>query len=814
MAENKIDITSPETSDPLAPYAGFGGKAGRTMAGSEPHWPQHPTASENAPNIIVVLCDDLGYSDLGCYGSEIATPHIDQMAAGGLRYTNFHVNPMCSPTRASLLTGLNPHDAGVGHVAHGDPGFPGYALELTDHCATLAEILRDNGYSTFMLGKWHLCKEADKHPAGDRNSWPLQRGFDQFYGILGGFTNFHHPDRLIEGNSFLDMDEYPDGYYLTDDLTDRAIKMVREVRTSHPRKPFFMYLAHPAVHAPLQAKASDIARYEGKYEAGWNALRQQRYERQKEIGLIAPDTVLPQPNTEKDNDVPDWESLTQEQKEVFARYMEVYAGMVDNVDQNFGRLRQALEETGEWENTIVLFTSDNGASREGENFGGSHYFELVTARQGDKGEQNLQDDHSRIDIMGGPQTLPHYPRGWAMVGNTPFRLYKINTHAGGHQVPMIMSWPAGNLGGGGGGGSEGSGAGGSAGDGAGGSSGSSAGSATSTNFRRQYLHVTDVLPTLCEMVGAEMPTHRQGKPVKPIVGASFTHTFADPDSKSRHTEQYYECQGHRGIYRDGWEVVSLHYPSTHFNDEEWELFDLRSDPTEANNLAEAMPEKVRELSEAWDEAAKRYQVYPLDEGLWVRWVAHPEWHSDYAEPVTVYPGDPSLEHWRASRLINRRSFSISVSLDYKSGDQGTLLAHGDQGGGYGLYVEGGELTYIHNYYGRIRTISGGKLPEGAKEITLEAKTGEELTWDISLSVDGKAVGSDTDFDMYATIAPFQGIDVGIDRRSPVSWEIHERHGTFPYSGTLHHATWTPGEFGHFGGPEMLQMLREAGSKYE
>ena len=253
---------------------------------------------------------------------------------------------------------------------------------------------------------------------------------------------------------------------------------------------------------------------------------------------------------------------------------------------------------------------------------------------------------------------------------------------------------------------------------------------------------------------------------------------------------------------------------THFNDEEWELFDLRSDPTEANNLAKAMPEKVRELSEAWDEAAKRYQVYPLDEGLWVRWVAHPEWHSDYAEPVTVYPGDPSLEHWRASRLINRRSFKVSVSLDYKEGDQGTLFAHGDQGGGYGLYVEGGEVTYIHNYYGRVRTISGGKLPEGTKEICIDAQTTDELKWNITLLVDGTEVGSDTEFDMYATIAPFQGIDVGIDRRSPVSWDIYLRHGTFAYTGVLHSATWTPGEFGSFGGPEMLKMLREAGSKYE
>ncbi len=794
-----------------APYANFEGRVGRTFAGSEPHWPKPATAPDQAPNVIVILCDDLGYSDLGCYGSEISTPHIDQMAAEGLRYTNFHVNPMCSPTRASLLTGLNPHDAGVGHVAHGDPGFPGYALELTDHCATVAEIFRDSGYSTMMLGKWHLCKESDKHPAGNRNSWPLQRGFDQFYGILGGFTNFHHPDRMIEGNSFCDMDSYPDDYYLTDDLTDRAITMIREIRTSHPRKPFFMYLAHPAVHAPLQAKAADIARYEGRYQDGWNEIRQHRYERQKELGLISADVVLPPPNSEPNNDVDPWDSLAPEHQELFARYMEVYAGMVDNVDQNFGRLRAALEETGEWDNTIVLFTSDNGASREGENVGGSHYFELVAARQGDQSSDNLEDDYKRIDIMGGPQTLPHYPRGWAMVGNTPFRLYKINTHAGGHQVPMILSWPAGGIGAGAGTADtvgDGSSAGGMA------SVANDADGTASHNFRRQYLHVTDVLPTLCEMVGLDMPTHRHGKELKTLAGTSFVHTFEEPDSESRHTEQYYETQGHRGMYQDGWEVVALHHPLTPFSDEEWELFNLAEDPTEANNLADAHPEKVAQLSAAWDEAAKRYQVYPLDEGAWVRWVAHPEWHSDYAEPVTVRPGDPSLEHWRGIRLIGRRSFKVSVSLDYQAGDSGTLFAHGDQGGGYGLYVENGELLYIHNHYGRMRVINGGKLPAGAQEIGVEAAATDDLKWDVKLAVDGIEVGRDTGFDMFLTIAPFQGIDVGIDRRSPVSWDIYTRHGNFPFTGTLHCATWTPGEFGSFGGPEMLETLREMGRKYE
>ena len=760
------------------PYARFEGEIRRTMAGSEPYWPPRATPPADSPNVVVILVDDLGYSDLSCFGSEIDTPNVDALANGGLRYTNFHVNPMCSPTRASLLTGLNAHDAGIGHVVHSDPGYPGHAMELTQNCVTAAEVFRANGYATHMVGKWHLCKDSDKSPGGDRNSWPVQRGFEDFYGFLGGFTNFHQPDRMVEGNSLVEVDQWPDDYYLTDDLTDRAISMVRQTKASNPDRPFFLYFSHGAVHAPLQAKNSDIERHRGAYEAGWDTIRQRRYERQIELGLIAPGTVLPPRNSEADNEVKPWDDLTPIEKELFARYMEIYAAMVQSVDESLGRLRVALEEIGEWDNTIVLFTSDNGASREGEIDGCSQYFEKLSPAPG-----GLELDHSRLDIMGGPQTLPHYPRGWAMACNTPFRLYKVNTHNGGHQVPMILSWPARFDGGG--------------------------------EFRRQYQHVTDVLPTLIDVIGLTVPDQHNGHALKPMAGSSFGSTIGEPNEPSRHTEQYYELGGHRGMMVDGWQAVTLHRPMTSFGDHEWELYNLLEDPTEANDLAAALPEKVAELAAAWEDAAHRYQVYPLDEGSFWRWTVRSPWVEAYTDrPVKVVTGTPNLENWRCGEIVHFRSFTVEVDLEYGAGDQGTLFAHGDQGGGYGLYVIDGVLTYIHNGYGQMREVPAGEVAAGVTSIVADFAAGDASTWDLTLRVDGAEVAAAAGLPQLLAIAPFQGFDVGIDRMSPVSWRLYEQHGTFPFTGTLHSATWTPGEYSGAFGEGMLEMLREMGSAYE
>jgi arylsulfatase len=766
-----------------AAYEGFGGRVGRTVAGSDPWWPARPTPPPGAPNVVVILTDDLGYADLGCYGSEIATPNLDRLAAEGLRYTNFHVTPMCSPTRASLLTGLNSHLAGVGHVAHSDPGYPGYAMELSDHAVTLAETLRGAGWSTFMAGKWHLCKDTDLHEAADKHSWPCQRGFDRFYGILDGFTNFHQPHRLYEDNHAVPVDEYPDDYYFTDDLTDRAITWIREAKASNPAKPFLLYLAHGAVHAPLQAKAEDVERYRGAYDAGWDEIRRRRFERQQELGIVEPGVGLPPRNAEPSHDVLPWDDLTDDQRRLFARYMEVFAGMVDNVDQSFGRLRAALEALGEWENTIVVFTSDNGGSREGEETGTTAYFRTLVGSNGPGFGDAFDEDLARIDLAGTAQTLAHYPRGWAMVSSTPFRLYKINTHSGGQQVPLLVSWPARLAG-------------------------------HAGQLRRQYQHVTDLMPTLLELVAVVAPTERQGLPVHPPAGASLVPTLTDPGAPSTHREQYYEMIGHRGYYRDGWEVVTLHLPQTPFGDHEWELYHLAEDPTELRNLAAEHPEKVAELAAAWEQAAWANQVYPLDEGSAVKWVVRPPSEDVYEEPVTIVPGTPQLERYRCLKLINFRNFAVEIDLEYRGGDQGILVAHGDQGGGYAVYVEDGELAFVHNGYGLMRTMHAGAVPDGARRITLSVEAPGQLTWHVALSVDGAQVAREEGFRALTAMAPFEGIDVGIDRRSPVSWDLYERHRTFPWTGVLHRARYVPGELAPDAGVRWLDLLRQMGQRFE
>jgi arylsulfatase A-like enzyme len=765
------------------PYGGFQGTVGRVFATSEPWWPPRPTPPPDAPNVVVMLADDLGYADLGCYGSEIETPNLDSLAGQGFQFTNFHVTPMCSPTRAALLTGLNSHDAGVGHVAHSDPGFPGYAMELSEHSSTLAEVFRDNGYATLMVGKWHLAKDSHCSASGPRHSWPLQRGFDRFYGFLDGFTNFHQPHRLVEDNHLVEVDRYDDDYYLTDDLTTRAIRMIRETKASNPAQPFFLYFAHGAVHAPLQAKRADIEKYAEVYRAGWDRIRESRWQRQRELGIVPENAELPPRNSEPMHDVKAWDDLTAREQELYARYMAVFAGMVDNVDQNFGRLRDALDEMGELDNTIVVFLSDNGGSREGEVTGTSQYFRTLTHQVVDgAGDDELDVDYERLDLIGGPQTLAHYPRGWAMVSSTPFRLYKINTHLGGHSVPFLLSWPR-RFG-------------------------------AEPQARDQFAYVTDVFPTLLDLIGIERSSERNGRALKPLAGASVVPVLDDPVAPAPHTEQVFEMLGHRGFYRDGWEIVSLHLPRTPFGDHEWELYDLRADPTELRNLATEHPDKVAELAEAWEDAAWRYQIFPLDEGTGLRYVQRPPWDDVLLEPITLGRDTPSLERYRSYVLVQQRSFVVTTLVEHGAGDDGMLVAHGDQGGGYALCIEDGRLRYVHNAFGVMSEIDGGALEPGAHEITLDIENPGGLRWNVRMLVDGAEVARADGLRAFVGMAPFEGIDVGIDRRSPVSWRIYEQHGPFPYRGTIRSVTYTPGEMAPDHGARWLDVLREMGRKFD
>ena len=751
------------------------------MAGSEPSWPSRAVAPDGAPNIVIVLVDDVGFSDLGCYGGEIDTPHLDRLAAEGIRFSNFHVNPMCSPTRAALLTGVNAHAAGVGHVSQDDPGFPGYRGELAANVATAAEILRDAGYATLAVGKWHLCRDADCSAAGPKHSWPLQRGFERYYGFLEGFTNLHHPHQLIDDNHVVERDEYPAGYFLTDDLTERAISFVKERKAANPCQPFFLYLAHGAAHAPLVAKAADVSRYQSVYGAGWDEIRRRRHERQIQLGLLPSGTALPDRNGEDGDDVAAWDDLSPTEQTVFARYMAVYAAMVDELDQSIGQLRSTLEMMGEWDNTVLVFLSDNGASREGQSTGTTNYYSHLRLGS-DAGDTEV--DATRLDLIGSPRAMSHYPRGWAMASNTPFRLYKCNTHAGGHRVPCIWHWPAGLA-------------------------------AHAGSTRTHYGHCVDVLPTLLDVVGLTPPTERDGRPLKLMNGVSLAPLLRDGSSAELHLEQYYELQGNLGFYADGWEIVTRRTRQTPFSESDWELYDVRADPTETTDLAARHPEKVVELAARFAAAARDNQVYPLDEGSAWRWVVRPPHDRVYEEPVTIWPGTPTLDRWRSSRLIWFRSCTITIALNVVPGDRGVLLAHGDQGGGYAVYVDDDRLVAIHNDgHGRMHTIDGGAIEPGDHLVSLTIEAPGNFRWRFALGVDGVERARLEDAAMLFPMAPFEGIDIGVDRRSPVSWELFEREGPFPFTGALAWVRYEPGELAPDAGERFLDVLKEMGARFE
>jgi arylsulfatase A-like enzyme len=764
-------------------YDNFGGSVAGTMVNSESWWPPRPQPPAGAPNVVVIIVDDVGFADIGCFGGEIRTPNLDRLAADGVRLANFHVNPMCSPTRASLLTGMNSHSVGVGHVAQDDPGFPGYAGELASDVNTAAEVFRANGYATFMVGKWHLAKDSDIGPDGPRHSWPLQRGFDRYYGILDAFTNLHHPHELVIDNSHPSIDSYPDGYYLTDDLTTQAIAMVKAQKTANVEQPFFLYVAHPAAHAPLLAKADDIDRYRGVYEKGWDEIRLARHARQIELGIIAPDTPLSPRPTEAGDDVVAWDSLDPQSQQLFAREMAVFAGMVDCIDQSVGTLRAALEQMGEWENTIVVFCSDNGASREGQANGTTNYYNYLTAMLNDWDTRAL--DAARLDLIGSPQAMSHYPRGWANAGNTPFRLYKINTHAGGHSVPFIMHGP-----------------------GVGAAVGAGA-------VRSQYQHVTDVLPTLIAMAGVVVPAMRDGVPVRSMHGSSMVPVLASSGAPSTHGPQYTEMLGHRHFTDGQYEIVTRRVQRTPFTDDDWELYDVVADPVQLNDLAAGDRERVLDLARQFDEAAWANQVYPLDEGSGYRWIIRPPDVDVYDKPVTLWPGTPTLNRWRSSRLIWSRSFRITVSFSCSAGDRGTLVAHGDQGGGYALVVDAGRVGFaLNDGHGGMTRLDLGALADGAHVLVADVEAPGKQRWNWQFSLDGKAVASLPDVAALFPMAPFEGINVGIDRRSPVDWARSVADGPFAYTGTINSVRYEPGELAPDNGARFVDFLRSMGSRYE
>jgi arylsulfatase len=538
-----------------------------TTADSTPAPLVIPHAAPGSPNVVFIVLDDLGFSDLGPYGSEIATPSIDALAKAGLRFNNFQTHAICSTTRAALLTGRVAHAVGMKDLAGNDTGFPNARGRITPAAATVAQMLQANGYSTYGVGKWHLLPHADMLASSPRTDWPLQKGFDRFYGFLSGWTDQYHPS-LVEDNHSLVTPDHP-GYHFTTDIVDHAIHYLREGQQANTGRPFFLYLATGAVHAPHQAPPEYIDKYKTVYAKGWDAIRAERFAREKAMGLIPRDTVMPPRNA----DDRAWSDLTQDERTVYARYMAVYAGFVEHTDAQIGRLVDYLKQSGQFDNTIIFLLSDNGAAPEAGPEGS------FTSPYG--GRLSVQDSLARLDDLGTERSEELYQRAWAMASVSPFKKYKLSMQLGGVRDPLIVVWPKGiaaNEGG---------------------------------AVRSQFLDVIDVAPTVLDVAGVTAPTIFAGVPQMPIHGASFLDVLRDAHAPAPRDTQVFELRGERAIYHDGWRAVSVHAPGTPYDQDRWELYDDTRDFAEAHDLAAQYPDRLKAMQDLWWREARTYGVLPL-----------------------------------------------------------------------------------------------------------------------------------------------------------------------------------------------------------
>lgn len=719
------------------------GHVGRTYADSTPWWPEPVRPRAGAPDVIMVVLDDVGFGSLGCFGSEIRTPAMDGLAANGLAYTNFHVTPLCSPTRASLLTGRNHHSVGMSMLSNADSGFPGKRGFVGHNAAMVQELLRDNGYNTAALGKWHLTPMDQTTSAGPFDQWPLGRGFERYYGFLEGLNDQFFPE-LVQDNTRTEPPTSPEqGYHLTEDLIDHAIDYISDRASISPDKPYFLYLALGAAHCPHQSPQEYLHAVRGRYDEGWDVLRERRLARQKELGIVPPETEL----APRNDGVLPWDELSEPDRTVMARLQEAFAAMLEHTDDQLARLLAHLERLGRRENTLIVLLSDNGASQEGGAIGNTN---TIAYENGDT--MPVTHAMQQLDEIGTWRCHSNYPWGWAQAGNTPLKRYKQNVHAGGVRAPLLVSWPA---------------------------------AIRESGLREQFHHVIDVAPTLLDIIGVSAPEVRAGVPQLPLHGASIRYTFDEPHAPSRRKTQYFEMYGHRAIYHDGWKAVAYHEPGTAYGQDRWELYYLPDDFSECHDLAEARPEKLHELIGRWESEAERYQVFPLDDRNFAERAA--KYHSA-ASPrrrsrFELHPGMDRIPGG-VTPLIYDRSYRIDVLAECSSADTGVLLAHGDVNGGYVLFLAEGCLQYEYNHQGtRYHVTAPAAFGHGPHRLSLSFQRTGSLRGEASLLVDGIEHGAGIIASTARYMLSWQGLQIGRDPLSPVSSQ-YPRGSAF--TGTLDH----------------------------
>ena len=721
-------------------YERFKGVIGRTYNESTPWWPVPKRIGDDSPNIIIILLDDTGFSHFGCYGSNIETPNFDSLAEGGLRYTNFHTTALCSPTRACLLTGRNHHSVGMRAISNFNPGFPNMRGYITPHAATLAEILRDDGYATFEVGKWHLCPMEQASVAGPFDHWPLQRGFNRFYGFMQGETDQFYPE-LTYDNHPIDPPYTPEeGYHITEDLINKSIQFIRDHKSIRPDQPFFLYLATGATHAPHQASKAFIEKYRGRFDAGWDIIREEWYKKQLEMGIIPPNTNLAPRNP----GVQPWEELSSNMKRFALRLQEAFVGFLDHTDHHIGRLISFLEELGEFDNTLIILLSDNGASMEGGHTGVMDEFKFFNAVSEDV--DAIQD---RLDDIGGPHSHSNIPWGWAQAGNSPLKWYKSHIFGGGVRDPLIIHWPDRIK--------------------------------DKGSFRNQFHYITDIAPTILDILKIEPPSMFRGYNQIPMSGTSMNYTFNSPKVKSRKQVQHFEMFGHRGIWADGWKAVTVHRQGQLYDDEEWELYNLREDFSEWNNLAEKYPDKLRKLIDLWWVEAGKHGVLPLDDRRAELFRVRFEPGSPHAgREYTYFPPIAHLPS-EVSPAVGSRSWIMTADIERSNErDEGVIVAMGTQNCGYCWYIKDNLSVFDYNIFADHHIVrSETTVPPGECSIGVKfIREGRKGT--ITLMIDDKEYGS-IQVPYILRMISSTGFDIGRNSLSPIT---EDYKAPFNFTGTI------------------------------
>ena len=771
MNSRKVAVTLREY-EPGTPFPGI---IGKTVDESSPAWPAPNRAREGSPNVIIFVLDDVGFGQLSPFGGLVHTPTLDRLAAHGLRYSNMQTTALCSPSRGSILTGRNHHALGLSAITELSIGFPAHNGIMAAEHGFLSEMLLQRGYNTFAIGKWHLTPPEEGTLAGPFSRWPLGRGFERYYGFLGGDTDQWHPDLTYDNHPIEQPRTPEEGYHLNIDLADKAIEFIKDAHNNAPEKPFFMYYATGAGHAPHQVEKEWVEPYRGRFDDGWDAYREAVLQRQVEMGIVEPNTAL----SERDPDVPAWDSLSEEEQRMYSRQMETYAGFVTQTDYHFGRIIDYLEGLGELDNTIVVVISDNGPSAEGGvhgTFNEGLFFNNIP--------ETLADNMAHYDDWGGIDTFPHYSWGWTWAGATPFRRWKRETYRGGVSDPFILSWPAGI-----------------------GAPGA---------VRPQYAHAVDIVPTLLDALDIEPPSSIDGVTQSEIHGVSFAESFANAEAESLRTTQYFEMFGHRSIYHESWRAVCP-FPGPSFaeaaekgryfggpltadvladlDENSWELYDLAVDPTETTNIAAEHPEKLAELIELWYQEADTYGVLPLATADLGRLNAE---RPSIARPRTkyVYQAGGAPIPFAASPRVYNRAHSITAKVTNDAASEGVLIAHGNRHGGYTLFIKDGHLNYAHNYLGKrmFRVSSPEPLPSGEIEVRYEFEPTGEPDFSVGkgaagrgqLYLNGELIASEqfeyTVPNAFGIIGVSCGED-GTDSVSPTDYA-----SPFSYSGNIAHVT--------------------------